>query len=106
MFLVGMMKHHIMSRHTFVMNIVVCGAQRTSIIIVSALKFGVMMNMHAHGNFMNILVIQFNLLTKKKIWFIVYNMMWPNGGMVDATDLKSVIRNGCEGSSPSSAMAI
>ena len=30
-------------------------------------------------------------------------MMWPNGGMVDATDLKSVIRNGCEGSNPSSA---
>ena len=31
------------------------------------------------------------------------NMIWPNGGMVDTTDLKSVIRNGCEGSSPSSA---
>ena len=30
-------------------------------------------------------------------------MIWPNGGMVDTTDLKSVIRNGCEGSSPSSA---
>ncbi len=28
---------------------------------------------------------------------------WPSGGMVDTTDLKSVIRNGCEGSNPSSA---
>ena len=30
-------------------------------------------------------------------------MTWPNGGMADATDLKSVIHNGCEGSSPFSA---
>ena len=106
MLLVDMMRHRIMNHRMFVMNIVVFGTQKKHITIANVLKSGVMMNMHAHGNFMNILVIQFNLLTKKKIWFIVYNMMWPNGGMVDATDLKSVIRNGCEGSSPSSAMAI
>jgi hypothetical protein len=65
MLLVGMMRHRIMNHRMFVMNIVVSGTQKKHITIANVLKSGVMTNLLAPGNFMNILVTQFNSLDKR-----------------------------------------
>ena len=67
MFLADTMKRHTMKRPTRATPSVVFGRLMISIFTVSVPKCGAMMSMHALGSFMNILVTQFKLLTKKKI---------------------------------------
>ncbi len=59
MFLVDIMKRPTMKRPMPATTNVVFGMLMTSIFIANVLKFGVTMNIHAHGSFMNIPVIQF-----------------------------------------------